>query len=451
MSGIAELLLNLGYAVSGSDLKSSPTTERLSQLGARIYLGHDAAQVNDAHVVVYSSAVDAQNPELAEARRLQRPVIPRAEMMAELMRLKYGVAVAGAHGKTTTTFMIAAVLNEAGLDPTLIVGGRLNAVGINARLGRGEWIVVEADESDRSFLKIDPTIAVITNIDREHLDHYRDLKDIQAAFISFANKVPFYGSVILCGDDEATRAILPHLERRMVTYGYANPADLHVGDVKLGRFESHFRIQARAGTLGEFHIRIPGLHNILNAAAAVAVGLELSVPLEAIRKGLSDFRGTERRFELKGEWGGITVLDDYGHHPTEIRATLAALKHCGFARTVVAFQPHRYSRTKFLFEDFLEAFDETDEVVVTEIYAASEQPIKGISGEAFAGKLKKKSLARIHFVPRVDDVANFLLPRLRTGDAVLTLGAGNIWTAGTQLLHLLAAQERTIPRKEFGT
>lgn len=441
MSGIAELLLNLGYAVSGSDLKTSPTTERLSRLGAKVFLGHAASHVDDAHVVVFSSAVDPQNPELVEARRTQRPVIPRAEMLAELMRLKYGIAVAGAHGKTTTTSMVAAVLNEAEFDPTFIVGGRLNALGTNARLGQGEWMVVEADESDRSFLKIDPSIAVITNIDREHLDHYRDLDDIQAAFVSFANKVPFYGSVIACLDDPATRAILPRLERRVVTYGCSGNADLSVGSIELDKFSSSFEVHYKNDSLGRFQLRCPGLHNVLNATAAVAVGTELAAPLEAIRKGLADFRGTERRFEFKGEYKGITVLDDYGHHPTEIRATLSALRHCEFTRAIVVFQPHRYSRTKFLFNEFLHAFDEADEVVLTEIYAASEEPLKGISGRALADALKKGSKAKIHFVPRVEDIADYLAPQLRAGDVVLTMGAGNIGSVGVQLLEKLTEEK----------
>jgi UDP-N-acetylmuramate--alanine ligase len=444
MSGIAELLLNLGYAVSGSDLKASPITERLSRLGARIFFSHAAANVDDAHVVVFSSAVDPQNPELVEARRLQRPVIPRAEMMAELMRMKYGIAVAGAHGKTTTASMVAAVLNEAKFDPTLIVGGRLNALGTNARLGQGEWMVVEADESDRSFLRIDPTIAVITNIDREHLDHYRDLDDIQTTFVAFANKVPFYGSVIACLDDPATRAILPRLERRVITYGQSESAAVRVTAVELDKFASAFEIRWKKESLGKFQLQCAGLHNVLNGTAAIALGMELDAPLEAIRRGLAEFRGTERRFEFKGEEGGITVLDDYGHHPTEIRATLTALRQCGFSRVVVAFQPHRYTRTKFLFDDFLHAFEEADVVVLTEIYAASEPPLEGISGQAFSEALRAASRASVHFVPRVDDVADFLMPQVRPGDVVLTLGAGNIWNAGVQLLAKLSFQKQKL-------
>jgi UDP-N-acetylmuramate--alanine ligase len=451
MSGIAELLVNLGYAVSGSDLKSSPATARLSQLGAKIYLGHDETNIDEAQVVVFSSAVPPQNPELVEARRLQRPVIPRAEMLAELMRLKYGIAVAGAHGKTTTTSMVAEVLNEAKFDPTLVVGGRLNALGINARLGGGEWMVVEADESDRSFLKIDPTIAVITNIDREHLDHYRDLADIQEAFVSFANKVPFYGSVIACMDDDSTRAILPRLERRVVSYGHSEEADLEVRAVTLGKFESDFEVHVRGKALGRFHLQVPGYHNILNATAAVAVGLELNAPLTAIQKGLAEFRGTERRFEWKGEHQGVTVIDDYGHHPTEITATLDTLKRCGFRRSIIAFQPHRYSRTKYLFDDFLHAFDEADEVVLTEIYPASELPLEGVSGRLLAERMQRESRATIHFVPRIEEIAAFLLPRLRPGDVVLTLGAGNIGMAGAELLGLLSGQEGKVSRSEAGS
>jgi UDP-N-acetylmuramate--alanine ligase len=444
MSGIAELLLNLGYAVSGSDLKASPITERLSRLGARIFFSHAAANVDDAHVVVFSSAVDPQNPELVEARRLQRPVIPRAEMMAELMRMKYGIAVAGAHGKTTTASMVAAVLNEAKFDPTLIVGGKLNALGTNARLGQGEWMVVEADESDRSFLRIDPTIAVITNIDREHLDHYRDLDDIQTTFVAFANKVPFYGSVVACVDDPATRAILPRLERRVITYGQSESAAVRVTAVELDKFASAFEIRWKKESLGKFQLQCAGLHNVLNGTAAIALGMELDAPLEAIRRGLAEFRGTERRFEFKGEEGGITVLDDYGHHPTEIRATLTALRQCGFSRVVVAFQPHRYTRTKFLFDDFLHAFEEADVVVLTEIYAASEPPLEGISGQAFSEALREASRASVHFVPRVDDVADFLMPQVRSGDVVLTLGAGNIWNAGVQLLAKISLQKQKV-------
>ncbi|MDD5542037.1 MAG: UDP-N-acetylmuramate--L-alanine ligase [Acidobacteriia bacterium] len=444
MSGIAELLLNLGYEVSGSDLKASLITERLEKLGATVYIGHRKENIDDAHVVVFTSAVQPDNPELVEARGRNRPVIPRAEMLAELMRLKYGIAVAGAHGKTTTTSMVAAVLNEAGLDPTLIVGGCVNVLGTNARQGQGEWMVVEADESDRSFLKINPTIAVITNIDREHLDHYRDLEEIQAAFVSFANKVPFYGWVIACQDDPGVAAILPQLERRILTYGLSNAAQVRVTDVQLGKFETRFNILFQGESRTEFHLHTAGEHNALNAAAAIAVGLALDVPMEAIQKGLQEFRGTERRLEWKGERAGVTVIDDYGHHPTEIRATLAALKPCGYGRIIVVFQPHRFTRTQLLFDDFVSAFDGADAVVLTEIYAASEKPIAGVTASALVEKMTTQSRAEVHFASSFEAAIEFLIPRLRPGDVVLTLGAGNIGTLGVSLLEKLGLHEEAI-------
>ncbi|MGH9701591.1 MAG: UDP-N-acetylmuramate--L-alanine ligase, partial [Candidatus Acidiferrales bacterium] len=385
MSGIAEVLLSSGYAVSGSDLKSTPVTERLISLGAKIYEGHRAENAAGAHVVVISSAVHSDNVEVLEAHRLKIPVIPRAEMLAELMRLKYGIAVAGAHGKTTTTSMVAAVLAAAGLDPTYVVGGRVNHSGSNARLGQGEYMVVEADESDRSFLLLAPVLAVITTIDREHLDQYSSLEEIQQVFLEFANRVPFYGSVILCLDEPHVQAILPGVKRPVITYGTTKQADLVISDVKLQGLSSEFRLAYHGDDLGLFRLPSPpGIHNVRNAAAAAAVGLALNVPADLIRAGLEKFAGVARRFEIKGTYAGVTLIDDYGHHPAEIRATLEAARGCDFKRLLVFFQPHRYTRTQALWEDFRRSFNHADILVVTEIYAAGEAPIDGVTGEKLA-------------------------------------------------------------------
>ena len=455
MSGIAEVLLNLQYEVSGCDARLSPVTERLKRLGARIYQGHDPRHVEGAEAVVTSSAVRSDNPEVLEAHRHQIPVIPRGEMLAELMRLKYGIAVAGSHGKTTTTSMVAAVLAAAGLDPTLVVGGRLNSMGSNAWLGKGDFIVVESDESDGSFLHLAPIIAVITNIDREHLDHYGSFEELRRAYAEFSNKVPFYGASILCLEDENVRAILPFTRRRVLTYGFSGGTDLGAPDliaedVFCGHFQSRFRVRFRGADLGAFSLQMSGRHNVLNALAAAGVGLELKIEPEKIRQGLAGFGGVERRFQVRGMVDGVTVVDDYGHHPTEITATLDTLKHCGFRRSIVVFQPHRYSRTKFLFDDFLHAFDLADEVVLTEIYPASESPLEGISGRSLAERMRQESRASVHYVSRVEEIAAYLLPRLRAGDVVLTLGAGNIGTAGAELLGLLTEQEGKVSRSEAG-
>ncbi|HUE09551.1 MAG TPA: UDP-N-acetylmuramate--L-alanine ligase, partial [Steroidobacteraceae bacterium] len=379
MSGIAEVLLNLGYVISGSDLKLSPITERLATLGAAIYEGHAAANLTGARALVVSSAVDEQNPEVQEARRLQIPVIPRGELLAELMRLKYGVAVAGSHGKTTTTSMTATILNHAGLDPTVVVGGKVGTMGgANARVGRSDFLVVESDESDGSFLKLAPILAVVTNIDREHLDHYATLDDIRAAFIEFVNKVPFYGAAIVCLDDDNVQSILPAIRRRTITYGASAQAALAAGEIACGAFSSDFSLRYRQSDLGGFHLRVPGHHNVLNATAAAAVALELEVPPDRIREALAAFSGVDRRFQIRGKERGITVIDDYGHHPTEIRATLAAARLCGFRRIHVLFQPHRYTRTFHLLDDFGRAFHQADTVLILDIYAASEQPIEGV-------------------------------------------------------------------------
>src|SRR5271154_5417396 len=382
MSGIAEVLLNLGYVISGSDLKLSPITERLATLGATIYEGHAAANVSGARALVVSSAVDEQNPEVQEARRLQIPVIPRGELLAELMRLKYGIAVAGSHGKTTTTSMIATILNHAGLDPTVVVGGKVATMGgSNARVGHSDFLVVESDESDRSFLKLAPILAIVTNIDREHLDTYSSIDDIRNSFTEFVNKVPFYGAAILCIEDENVQSILPQVTRRTVTYGRSAQADFEPTGIICGLYHSEFQVRARTGQLGKFQVRVPGEHNVLNATAAIAVAMELGVAPDVIRAGLATFTGVDRRLQIRGKERGVTVIDDYGHHPTEIRATLAAARLCGFRRIHVLFQPHRYTRTFHLLDDFGRAFHQADTVLVLDIYAASEQPIEGVNAE----------------------------------------------------------------------
>jgi len=390
MSGIAEVLLNLGYKVSGSDLKASAITQRLARLGATTFEGHRAENVEGAEVVVTSSAIARDNPEVAEARRRHIPVIQRAEMLSELMRLKYGVAIAGMHGKTTTTSMVAAVLAAGGLDPTVVVGGRVDAMGSNARLGKSHYLVAEADESDRSFLKLSPILSVVTNIDREHMDCYRDMADVERTFIEFMNRVPFYGMVVVCNDDQRLRGLLPRVERRVITYGAAEGSDFRIlatdGELPGGVAAplSRFRVEYGGQSLGEFHLHVPGAHNILNATAAIAVGIGLDVKAQDIRNALNNFRGVDRRFQLKGKAGGVAVVDDYGHHPTEIRATLAAARQCGYGRVHVVFQPHRYSRTQALMDEFGTAFADADSVFVLDIYAASEPPIPGITAEKLA-------------------------------------------------------------------
>ncbi len=437
MSGIAEVLLNLGYTVSGSDLKRSATTAHLAALGARILEGHAGAHVAGAHVVVVSTAVAPDNPEVLEARHTGIPVIPRAEMLAELMRLKYSVAVAGSHGKTTTTSMTALVLDRGGLDPTVVVGGRVGVLGSGARLGRGEFLVAEADESDRSFLKLSPTIAVVTNIDREHLDNYRGIEDIQDAFVGFVNKVPFYGSVVLCLDDGPAQDILPRVERRVVTYGLSPQAQVSARDVEVARQESRFTVVADHRVLGTVHLAVPGAHNVLNALAAVAVGLDLGVSFEHIAAGLESFSGVDRRFQIRGEAGGVTVVDDYGHHPTEIRATLETLRRYADARrTVVLFQPHRFTRTQALWDDFCRAFHLADVLLVTDIYPASEKPIPGVTAEALVDALVEKGHRQASYAGPLPSATQRLVSEARPDDVVLTLGAGSVWTAGEEVLRV---------------
>lgn len=441
MSGIAEVLLSSGYAVSGSDLKLSSVTERLRNLGAKIYEGHRAPQVHGAHVVVVSSAVRPENIEVVEAHRLKIPVIPRAEMLAELMRLKYGIAVAGAHGKTTTTSMTASVLAAAGLDPTFVVGGRVNQAGTNARVGQGEYMVVEADESDRSFLLLAPVVAVVTTIDREHLDQYASLEEIQDVFLQFVNRVPFYGAVILCLDEPNVQAILPGVKRPVVTYGTSNQADLVIADVKLAGLSSHFRLKYHGEDLGIFHLPSPpGIHNVRNAAAAVAVGLYLNVPAELTRLGLEKFGGVGRRFEVKGTFNDVTLVDDYGHHPAEIRATLDAARGCGHARLLVLFQPHRYTRTQHLWEEFGRAFNQADILLVTDIYAAGEHPVVGVTGERLAEAISAAGHKNVIYSSTMQAAIEFLMREARPGDAILTIGAGSVGRALDQLAMLLGSK-----------
>jgi UDP-N-acetylmuramate--alanine ligase len=441
MSGIAEVLLSSGYAVSGSDLKATPVTSRLEKLGAKIYEGHQAANVHGAHVVVISSAVRPDNVEVVEAHRLKIPVIPRAEMLAELMRLKYGIAVAGAHGKTTTTSMVASVLAAAGLDPTFVVGGRVNHAGSNARVGQGDYMVVEADESDRSFLLLAPVVAVVTTIDREHLDQYHSLEEIQSVFLEFVNRVPFYGTVILCLDEPNVQAMLPSVKRPVITYGTTSQADLVISDVKLKGLASEFRLTYRGEDLGIFNLPSPpGIHNVRNAAAAVAVALSLNVPPDLIRAGLEKFSGVGRRFEVKGVFAGVTLIDDYGHHPAEIRATLEAARGCGYKRLLVLFQPHRYTRTQFLWDDFCRAFNDADVLVLTEIYAASEHPIEGITGERLAEAISAAGHKNVVFTSTMQAGVEFMLREARSGDAILTIGAGSVGRVLDQLAMLLGTQ-----------
>jgi len=435
MSGIAEVLLNLGYAVSGSDLKRSATTAHLEARGARIFEGHAAANVAGVQVVVISTAVHADNPEVIEARQRGVPVIPRAEMLAELMRMKYGIAIAGSHGKTTTTSMVAMVLDRGGFDPTVVVGGRLGVLGSGARLGKGEFMVAEADESDRSFLKLSPTIAVVTNIDREHLDTYRDLQDVQDAFVGFVNKIPFYGAAVLCLDDPPVQDILPRVERRLVSYGLSWHAHISARDVELTPTGANYTAVQRGSALGPIALNVPGAHNVLNSLAAVAVGLDLGVGFDRIREGLASFTGVDRRFQVRGDEGGILVIDDYGHHPTEIRATLAALRtRAGARRTLVLFQPHRYTRTHHLWDEFCRAFHHADVLLVTDVYAAGEEPIEGATGEALAAAIAARGHQQASYAGDLKSAGARLAEEAREGDVVLTLGAGSVWTAGDEVL-----------------
>jgi UDP-N-acetylmuramate--alanine ligase len=435
MSGIAEVLLNLGLQVSGSDLRKTDITSRLEGLGARIFYGHQAENVEDTHVVVTSSAVRQDNPEVREAKARLIPVIQRAEMLAELMRMKYSVAVAGAHGKTTTTSLIASVLRNGGLDPTCVIGGRLNSLGTNAKLGSSKYLVAEADESDGTFLILFPTIAVVTNIDLEHLDYYRDLDEIKAAFLAFINKVPFFGLAILCADNENLMSLVPSLKRRYTTYGLSEKAELRAVDLRQDGFGTTFGVLSKSERLGDVHLSTPGVHNVVNALAAIAVGRELDITFPVMQEALAQFAGIHRRLELK--WSnGIRIIDDYGHHPTEIRATLSAIRSMGKGRVVVAFQPHRYSRTKALLSEFVGSFGEADVLIVTEIYAASEDRIDGVNGTMLAEAIRSGGHKNVMFAPTKEDAVSMITGLAKPGDTVVTLGAGDIFRVGEELSGL---------------
>ena len=443
MSGIAEVLLNLGFKVSGSDQKATPVTERLVRMGARVFEGHAASNVNEAQVVVVSSAVPAENPEIQEAHQRQIPVIPRAEMLAELMRMKFSVAVAGAHGKTSTTSMIAVMTAEANLDPTAVIGGRLEIFDSSARLGKSDLMVVEADESDRSFLYLLPAIAVVTNIDREHLDHYKDLDEIAAAFVSFMNKVPFYGAVVACFDPpwrELMATLIPRLRRRVVTYGIEPGANVQGRIHELNSAGSVFAVVVKGNLLGSFSIHVPGRHNVQNALAAVTVGLELDLTAEQIRQGLERFRGADRRMQIKAETDGITIVDDYGHHPTEIRATLDAVRLRGAKRLIVIFQPHRYTRTKFLLDELAGSFAGCDRVYVLDIYGASEKPIPGVSSQRLVGRMHELGVNNARYAPSEAQLSEELLNDAQPGDLIITIGAGNVWKIGEAVAKKLGVR-----------
>lgn len=442
MSGIAEILIDQGFAVTGSDKAASDNTERLTSLGAKVFVGHDAKNVrDDVDVLVYSSAVGPDNPEIVEALKRKIPVIRRAEMLAEVMRLKYGIGVAGTHGKTTTTSMISLVLMEGGIDPTVIVGGRLHGLaGSNARLGKGEFIVVEADEFDRSFLSITPTIAVLTTLETDHLDCYRDLEDIKGAFIQFALKVPFYGFVVLCLDEPALQDIMPKIKKKITTYGLNRQADLQAVDIVHKENTSTFLVVREGKDLGTVTLQIPGKHNIQNALAAIAVGLQLNMPFGKVKSGIEKFAGVFRRWELKAEVDGITVIDDYAHHPTEIKATLAAAKAGWRRRVVCVFQPHLYSRTRDFYEEFGRAFFNADVLVLTDVYPAREEPIQGITGELIANTAKEFGHKQVHYVQDKKDIPDFLMQIKHKGDIIITMGAGDIWRHGESFIARLRGQ-----------
>jgi UDP-N-acetylmuramate--alanine ligase len=438
MSGIAELLLNLGFTISGSDVADSDTVQRLRSLGAVIHIGHRPENIGDAQVVVYSSAVKLDNPECAAARARTLPVIPRAEMLAELMRMKFSIAIAGTHGKTTTTSMLATILAMAGKDPTAVIGGRLDMFGSNARLGEGELLVAEADESDRSFLKLTPIVAVVTNIEEEHMDCYRDIDDIRDTYVQFLNKVPFFGFDMVCLDDANIQYILPLLERKVITYGSHTQAIYRYTEPRFSGLQTSFTAHRKGSVLGEISLDVPGKHNCLNALAAMGTALELGIDFEVIRRGLDEFKGVQRRCHVRGEKRGITVMDDYGHHPTEIRMTLSAIKN-GFPkrRVIAVFQPHRYTRTRDLFDDFVNSFYDAGRLYVTEIYPASEQPIEGVSGRRLFEEIKNHGYRDAFFVEDKDDIPGTLQKVLKKGDLVVFLGAGDVWRQGLRILERL--------------
>lgn len=438
MSGIAELLLNLGYKVSGSDTSSSDITRRLESLGGIIFQGHSAEQIHGADVVVTSSAIGPDNPEVAAAGQGSIPVIPRAEMLAELMRLKYSVAIAGAHGKTSTTSIVASVLGKGGLDPTVVIGGKLKSIDSNALLGEGDYIVAEADESDGSFLKISPTIAVVTNIDREHLDFYQDLNAIKEVFLSFIDKIPFYGLAVLCLDDEPIQDIIPNIQKRFATYGMSTQADFQAKDVVFEGLKSRFHVHHLGVRLGEIVLNLPGIHNVYNALAAIVVGIELDIPFGVIKSALQTVEGVQRRLEIKGENKGVTVVDDYGHHPTEVKITLQAVRESWpDRRVVVVFQPHRYTRTQALFDDFTRAFYQSDLLVVLPIYAAGEKKIKGVEGHTLFEGIRSHGHREVVYMQDFETTVSHLKKVLTQSDILLTLGAGDVWKVGEMILKEL--------------
>jgi UDP-N-acetylmuramate--alanine ligase len=441
MSGIAEVLLNLGYKISGSDSQQSETTLRLSRLGATVRLGHSKDNIGDADVVVTSTAVKTANPEVVEAHRRNIPVIPRAEMLAELLKMKFSVAVSGSHGKTTTTSMISTILARCGLDPTMVIGGKLASIGSNARLGDGDVIVAEADESDGSFLKLSPTIAVITNIDREHLDYYPGITEIKEAFLKFANIVPFYGCTVMCNDNEHVRSIASQIKRRTITYGIDHDADYRAREINFQGSKTIYRLSCKGDELGEVELAVPGLFNVYNSLAAIAVGRELELDPTSIKEGLLNFSGVQRRMEIKGRIGSITVIDDYGHHPTEVRETLAAARHVWTQRRIVVFQPHRFTRTKALFQEFTGAFTDADILILNDIYPASEEPIAGINSVVLAEAIRKNGHPHAEYMGGAQDTVDYLLKIVRPNDAVFTLGAGSVYKIGEDFLRQLAARE----------
>ncbi len=442
MSGIAEVLHNLGYEVTGSDLRESDTTKRLRESGVKVFIGHKAENVDDAHVLVLSSAVSYNNPEVIEARRRLIPVIPRAEMLAELARLKYGILIAGAHGKTTTTSLISTILAHGGFDPTVVIGGRLKATGSNARLGQGEFLVAEADESDGSFLKLSPTIAVVTNIDREHMDFFKTIDSLKEAFLSFINKVPFYGTAIICIENEHLRKLLPSVHRGFITYGLNRDAHLYAQNIKKGFMASSFEAVYRDKNIGKFDLPAPGTHNVLNCLAAIGVALILKMSVHAIGEALRGFNGIQRRLEFKGEVNGVKVYDDYGHHPAEIKATLQAVKEGLHAdnrpgRLIVLFQPHRYTRTRDLIEDFSLSFHDADSLVVLDIYPAGEEPIEGVNSAVLVEKIVSSGQTEVVYEKGKEDAVTRIVEKVKGGDIVITLGAGNVWKLGEDILERL--------------
>jgi UDP-N-acetylmuramate--alanine ligase len=435
MSGIAELLINLGYKVSGSDVKSSDITRRLKKLGGIIFKGHQKNHIGGSDVVVVSSAIDEKNPEVTAAREMSIPVIPRAEMLAELMRLKYSVAVAGAHGKTSTTSIVSTVLEKGGLDPTVVIGGKLKSIGSNALLGHGDFIVAEADESDGSFLKMSPTIAVVTNIDREHLDFYEDLDDIKNAFLSFIDRVPFYGLAVLCLDNEPIQRLIPEIRKRFTTYGMSTQADFQAKNIEFDGLKSRFSIRHNGKPLGDITLNLPGIHNVYNSMAGIAVGIELDIDFEVIKNALETVEGVQRRLEIKGEKNGITIVDDYGHHPTEIKVTLQAAKESWpDRRKVVVFQPHRYTRTKALFDDFTRAFYQSDILVVLPVYAAGEKKIEGVESDLMCDEIRAHGHSKVICKKSIKGAVSHLKNVLKPGDILLTLGAGDVWKVGEEIL-----------------